>query len=47
MYIGEKLQEIEIDGGKSVCRVGLEDCNPQERKNILNRVSYCKNKQLY
>jgi len=30
MYNGEKLQMIEEDGGKFVCRDSLEGQNPQE-----------------
>jgi len=32
MYNEEKLQEIEINSGKSVCRNGLEGRNPQEEE---------------
>jgi hypothetical protein len=32
IYSGEKLQRIGKDGGKLVCRDGLEGRNPQEEE---------------
>jgi hypothetical protein len=30
------LQKIEKDGGKCVCRDGLEGCNSQEKEEFIN-----------
>jgi hypothetical protein len=46
IHSGEKLQRIEKDGGKFVCRDGLEGRNPQEEEENSLELHYFINNSI-